>query len=530
MVHGWTLNFLSQPRLIWLQPHTGSVLYALLLLFPLLLVLGGAPLFDVDEGAFSQATRELLVSGDWWHTTLNGEPRFDKPIGVYWLQALSVWAWGLNEFALRLPSALSGWLLALVCAQFTAHRLGLLAGAATGVILVTSAGFGLIFRAATADALLNLLIVLTALDLWRFAETGRKWPLRRSFLWVGLGLLVKGPVAAVVPAATFVLWSITNQRWSSLRAAISDLPGWALMFAVAGPWYAYALNRHGMAFVDGFFLRHNLQRFSGMLEGHGGGFFYYLLVLPVLCMPWTPLVVAGLAKLTYWWRDGLGRYLLVWAGFVFVFFSLSGTKLPHYVLYGFTPLAIFAGHSLAVSSHLLRRWTWAGLFFWLATLASVPQWAVQHAKQIEDPFYSALLRDAAAAPWELAAGLVLLLLAAAAVPLKPSFALWRLILAGVLVSAFTAYRVIPWWAETLQGPVRQAALALRAQHPAAKVVQWQLNLPSMGVYLQATVARRLPQSGEWTLTRRDRMTHADKVLMGPVFFEERGVVLLGPAP
>ena len=155
----------------------GASSYALLLLFPLLLALGSAPLFDVDEGAFSQATRELLASGDWWHTTLNGEARFDKPIGVYWLQAMSVWALGLNEFALRLPSALSGWLLALVCAQFTAHRLGLLAGAATGVVIVTSAGLGLIFRAATADALLNLLIVLAVLDAWRFVEAGSHTPL-----------------------------------------------------------------------------------------------------------------------------------------------------------------------------------------------------------------------------------------------------------------------------------------------------------------------------------------------------------------
>jgi 4-amino-4-deoxy-L-arabinose transferase-like glycosyltransferase len=508
----------------------GASSYALLLLFPLLLALGSAPLFDVDEGAFSQATRELLASGDWWHTTLNGEARFDKPIGVYWLQAMSVWALGLNEFALRLPSALSGWLLALVCAQFTAHRLGLLAGAATGVVIVTSAGLGLIFRAATADALLNLLIVLAVLDAWRFVEAGSHTPLRRAYLWVGLGLLVKGPVAVVVPAATFVLWAVSCQRWGSLRSAVFDGPGWALLLAVAVPWYAYALNRHGMAFVDGFFLRHNLQRFSGILEGHGGGFFYYLLVLPVLCMPWTPLVVAGLARLPHWWRDGLGRYLLIWAAFVFVFFSLSGTKLPHYVLYGFAPLAIFAGCSLATASHALRRWTWAGLFVWLAALASVPQWVVQHAEQIKDPLYSALLRGSSGAPWELAAGLILLLLAAASVPLKPSFTLWRLFLAGVLISAFTAFRVIPWWAETLQGPVRQAALALRAQHPGAKVVQWQLNLPSMGVYLQSTVARRLPQSGEWTLTRRDRMTEADAALMGPVFFEERGVVLLGPAP
>src|SRR4051794_41411660 len=91
---------------------TRRIAWALALALPLLWQLGGVPLFDVDEGAFSEATREMLASGDWGHTTLNGAARFDKPIGVYWLQAASVHAFGLNEFALRLPSALSIWAMA----------------------------------------------------------------------------------------------------------------------------------------------------------------------------------------------------------------------------------------------------------------------------------------------------------------------------------------------------------------------------------------------------------------------------------
>lgn len=521
---------LTWPKFHQLTMVARPFAYAMLLLLPLLLGLGSAPLFDVDEGAFSQATRELLSSGDWLHTTLNGEARFDKPIGVYWLQALSVWMFGLNEFALRLPSALSGWILALACAQFSAQRMGLLAGAAAGVILVSAAGFQLIFRAATADALLNLLIVLTALDVWRFVQTGGRMPLRRAYLWVGLGLLVKGPVAVLVPAATFVLWCIASKRWDRLRSSVSDPSAWALLLAVAAPWYIYALNRHGMAFVDGFFLRHNLQRFSGVLEGHSGSLLYYVLALPVLSMPWTPLMVAALAKCSHWWRDSLGRYLLVWSAFVLVFFSLSGTKLPHYMLYGFTPLAMLAAYLLSTSSQTLRRWTWATLFLWIAVMAALPVWVVQHADRIADPFYRSLLLNASSPPWASAAGLTCVLLLSAAVPLKAKFSIWRLLAAGVLVSAFTAYQVLPWWAQALQGPVREAAWALRQHAPDAKVVQWQLNLPSFGVYFQGMVARRLPTSGEWTLTRRDRLTQAQAALMGPVFFEERGLVLLGPAP
>ena len=83
--------------------------WALLLALLLGLGLGQVPLFDVDEGAFAEATRETLASGDWGHTTLNGEARWDKPILIYWLQAASVSLFGLNEAALRLPSALATW-------------------------------------------------------------------------------------------------------------------------------------------------------------------------------------------------------------------------------------------------------------------------------------------------------------------------------------------------------------------------------------------------------------------------------------
>ena len=86
--------------------------------------LGAAPLFDVDEGAFSEATREMLASGDWGHTTLNGEPRFDKPILVYWFQAASVAVFGLHEWSLRLPSALAMWVWCLATAWFVWPRWG----------------------------------------------------------------------------------------------------------------------------------------------------------------------------------------------------------------------------------------------------------------------------------------------------------------------------------------------------------------------------------------------------------------------
>src|SRR5436190_19018388 len=87
-------------------------------------MLGAAPLFDVDEGAFSQATMEMFQRGDFLSTYLNGEPRYDKPILVYWLQALGVALIGPSEWAFRLPSAICASLWALITYLFVKHHYG----------------------------------------------------------------------------------------------------------------------------------------------------------------------------------------------------------------------------------------------------------------------------------------------------------------------------------------------------------------------------------------------------------------------
>lgn len=541
--------------------------YAALLLVPLLLGLAATPLFDVDEGAFSEATREMVVSGDWGHTTLNGEDRFDKPIGVYWLQAASVTVFGAGPFAFRLPSALSGWVLALALASFAAARWGRQAGALAGVMAVTSFGLMAIFRAATADALLNLLLVLAGLDLWRFIESGHKAPLRRAYAWVGLGLLVKGPVAALVPGAAFLVWVLSSRRWDRLRQAALDGWGWCLLLAIAVPWYAYALQRHGMAFVDGFLLRHNLQRFSGPMEGHGGSLLYYLAALPLLAMPWLPLLALVAARARRAWREPLPRYLLGWGGFVLVFFSLSGTKLPHYVLYGFAPFLLLMARELAQSGPRLRTVTWVFVLTWTVFMAWLPWQAQASAAGLQDPFYKALLAGSPAPQ----PGLPLLVMGLmfVLVFMPVGLRIGRLVLsagrpggatgpdgnplaelplyggeaaklglagAALVLAGFIASWAVPWWGEALQGPVQRAAAAAAdaqgarraAGLPAATVVQYRIHQPSFAVALGQEAPRRDPAPGEMALTRRDRMTGADS--QRPVLFEERGLVLLGPAP
>jgi 4-amino-4-deoxy-L-arabinose transferase-like glycosyltransferase len=527
-------------RLFWL--------WAAALLLLCTLGLGRAPLFDVDEGAFSEASREMLASGDWGHTTLNGADRFDKPILVYWLQAGSAALLGQTEFALRLPSALCTWAWALALALFARPRWGLRTALLAGTLLVSSLGVLLIGRAATADALLNLLVTLATLDLWRWAEARHKAPaptpvvhklarslghapsgeaaiaklfvaaasaslaatpvLRRAALWIGLGLLAKGPVALLVPGAALILWCLFSKQWRLILDAARDPWAWAIVIAVAAPWYSYALWRHGQAFIDGFFVKHNLARYAGALEGHGGGLAYYIVVLPLLLLPWSALLGPMVWRPSRLWAEALPRFLLLWALFVLVFFSFSGTKLPHYLLYGFSPVLLLAARWLAELDDILprARLRLAGvangaaagsgtpsrpdrpdvkpqsfmlpvlllsMLGLLALAAGLPLALPGIAAGQSDLLYRSLLGTAvdpgvlARELWiglGLAAALVLAAgfwpaRSAAALRLTPST---RAALAGAVTALALAWLVLPWWGERLQAPVKDAALLARA--------------------------------------------------------------------
>ncbi len=466
--------------------------------------LGAAPLFDVDEGAFAEATREMLASGDFGFTTLNGAVRFDKPILVYWLQAASVSTLGLSEAALRLPSALCAWGWCVAVARFGWRRAGPAAAMLAGTIAATSVGVLVIGRAATADALLDLLLALAGLDAWRHLESGRAAPLRRMYLWIGLGLLAKGPVALLVPAAAAFVWCAASGAWRRFWRAAFDPAGWAILLAVAAPWYAYALHRHGWAFVDGFLVRHNVARYTTPLEGHGGSLLYYAAMLPVMLLPWSPLLAPIAWRARALWREPLPRFLLGWAAFVLVFFSLSGTKLPHYVLYGATPLFLLGARVARDAGRAARIATLATTATLLAVVGLLPWLADVVAPRIPDPVVRALLLAGLAGPraaLPIVASVAALAWAAASIRLRAfpgRAAAGAAALAVVVVAVGT-----PWLADALQGPVKRTAVAARAfPEP---IVQWRLHTPSFAVYRERIAPRGEPAPGELAFTRADRL-------------------------
>lgn len=485
-------------------------IYAAFLLLIVLAGLGKSLLFDVDEGAFTEATREMLVSGDWGHTTLNGADRFDKPIGVYWLQALSAKLWGLNEFGLRFPSAISGWIASLALAQFALTRWGSRAGLTAGLIAVTSLGPWAMARTATADALLGMLFVLIFLDLARAILDRHLMAGRRVALWMGLGLLVKGPVAIVLPAGTLFIYSLLHpQARSFVFGLLRDIYAWIILLTVAVPWYAYAFWRHGQAFIDGFILKHNVDRFVGSLEGHSGHWAYFLVALPVLWMPWSGLFLKSFSNIRSQWQDDFLKLSWVWFGFVFCFFSIANTKLPHYLLYAEPAVCLLLTYASLKASDRTWLFSMGIALVGFVVLLGLPHYLKSHTSEISDVFYKSLALNATSPQllvWLFALPLVLFVGEGIHYFIRPQLAsagfkrgdLWLLNFSVFQVIVMALF-VLPWWSQTLQSPVHDLALKLK-ENPST-VVQWGVHLPSFATYREQAAPRREPQAGELALVK-----------------------------
>jgi 4-amino-4-deoxy-L-arabinose transferase-like glycosyltransferase len=503
-----------------LLPAAPLLLVAAAVYVGLFLGLDDFPLFDVDEGAFSEATREMLERGDFITTYLNGQLRFDKPILTYWLQALSVSLFGVGEFAFRLPSALaaSAWVGAILL--FARRHADAGTGYAAALIAATTVGVCAIGRGATADALLNLLLALAMFDIYRYQVQPLARYRYRVFLWMGLGLLTKGPVALVVPfAASGAAFALHGQSRLWWRAVLDPL-GWAILLAVAGPWYLAEYLREGNAFLAGFFMRHNVERFLSPLQGHSGTLFYYAPTILLLLLPHTGLFLRVLPRLRRWRATPLDTLLWCWFGFVFIFFSLAGTKLPHYLLYGVTPLfVLMAMHRHTLESRLLAFLPPLLLLAFVVALPHALYW-------LGPGIGNAYVREALTRPgvfgggWQLAASA--LLLAVLALAMAPGAVLWpKLAAAGLVCSVAVVTLLVPAVGALQQGPVREAALLARSANLAVRT--WHFNVPSFSVYRGAVTERAtVPRPGEVLLTRSDELPALGQV---QVLYRKGGVVL-----
>ena len=319
----------------------------------LLPFLGMFPLIDPDEPVYGQTAREMLLASDWLSPRIYGQFWYDKPPLFYWLEMISYSLFGISEYSSRLPSAVMG--LATVGTVYIQCRAIFNKHIAfrAAVVLITSLGFMYIGKAAITDMTLLFTLTLTMFAFYRKQYY-------TAYLGCGLSLLAKGPIGYAFPALIMLLYIILTKQLRLLKEM--KIPsGILLAFLVGLPWYVAMYAVHGSDFLDTFIGYHNIIRFAAPEHPGKNSFFFFIPVVLGSMMPWTGALFQAMYRIlrnNSPYKDGL-LFCLIWALFIFAFFSASKTQLVTYIAPLFPPLAVILGwytYALKRLGSLPRLW------------------------------------------------------------------------------------------------------------------------------------------------------------------------------
>jgi len=355
--------------------------------------LGGAVLFDEDEPKNARCGVEMHQRGEWVVPTFNDELRSHKPVLLYWAMRASYAALGVSEFSARLPSALAGIAIVVMCYHLARLLFDRTTGLLASLLLASALMFAVLMRASTPDGVLMVSSTAALLAFVAGVATRRggsfaggpplasfRLPLPHAvamYLAMGVAVLAKGPIGVLLPLWAICLYGLFGEpvdpgrepdpnqpAWRRLLAwlAASAAPGrwlrgaWSirmplgllLVAAVAAPWYVAVSLRTGGDWLTGFLGTHNVGRFANAMEGHGGPPYYYVVAVlagffPASCF--LPVAVVGATGERRRMTDRAQPYafgLAVIAAWL-TFFSAAATKLPNYVIPCYVGLAVVTG-------------------------------------------------------------------------------------------------------------------------------------------------------------------------------------------
>jgi 4-amino-4-deoxy-L-arabinose transferase-like glycosyltransferase len=313
--------------------------------------LGGAALFEPDEGRNAEKAREILLLDDWVTPHENFVPVLDKPIFYYWLVAFSFTIFGISEWSARLPSVLAAIGSIAVVYRFSRIQLGRWESLWSPLVLVTALEFFLLSRIVILDMTLTFFVTVALYSFYFAAnaesESARKFHCLLMYVALAIGTLVKGLIGLILPGMVYFFYLLFAQKWSVLKKMYL-VPGALIYISVVAPWYLWNNHRNPgylrYYFWDEHFVRYLTEEFNRSEK-----WYYFLLVLGVGFLPWTllsPLSVRHLFKNF----DDKNLFLTLWASLPVLFFSLSASKLPHYILPTFPALAMITARAV-VDTH-----------------------------------------------------------------------------------------------------------------------------------------------------------------------------------
>jgi len=325
------------------------LLVGLLSLILLFSFLGQTSVFQVAEARNAECAKEMMENHNWVVPTFNGDLRTDKPALEYFGMIAAYLVFGVNEASARFFSALCGLLVVLATFWFTRRHWGEKAALWSSLVLLSSLHAILQFRLATPDP---YLILCHTLSLFLFYEgwVSRQWKwFAGMYVFLGLGMLAKGPVGVLLPALTVGLFLLLTKAFTWKNIALLK-PWWGIFLVLlfSFPWYWAVHEQTGGKWTRGFFLEHNLERFNDGLQGHGGPFVLTLVFVLAGMLPFSVFVVRAIK--TTWKKRKEDRLLLfaaVSAAVVVVFYAFSHTKLINYTSPAYPFLAIVLGYFIS---------------------------------------------------------------------------------------------------------------------------------------------------------------------------------------
>ncbi|MEH1796950.1 ArnT family glycosyltransferase [Nostoc sp.] len=350
--------------------------------------LGNTGLIDETEPLFAEASRQMFVTGDWITPFFNGDTRFDKPALIYWCQAIAYHMIGVNEWAVRLPSAIAAF--GLICLAFytvqwyltkqdeleqvsrptrrylTSFTAAALMALNPETIIWARTGVSdMLLTGCMASALLCFFLGYAGKDGaggWGLG-TGKqgiagsreefsqsrseanspfpnKWYLAFYVLIAG-AILTKGPVGIVLPGLIVGAFLLYVGRFREVLREMRLLVGMLIILGLSVPWYALVIWRNGWNYINSFFGYHNLERFTEVVNGHSAPWYFYFIVVLLGFAPCSVYIPVAVVRLKFWqrshWRSverfqQFGLFAWFWFASIFGFFCIAVTKLPSYVL------------------------------------------------------------------------------------------------------------------------------------------------------------------------------------------------------
>jgi len=324
-------------------------------------------IYILDEAKNAECAREMMVSGDFIMPYFNGQLRTDKPPLHYFFMILSYKIFGVSAFSARFFSVVFGALTILISFMFCRKYLGEKAGWITALVLLSSLHFNFQMRMSVPDPYLIFFMSGSFMCFYTFLIEKEKFWIMLMYLCFGLGVLTKGPLAIALPGLIMLVFLIMTKRftWSMIHSF--QIPaGIIIVLLISLPWYWLNYQASDGLWTEGFFFKHNLQRFSDTMEGHGG---FFLLPLIMVIIGLLPLGIFCIQAMFLAWKRRANEALLyslcIVLGII-IFFSFSQTKLPNYTTPAYPFIAILIGFFLSELQGMnvsLKKVKWAYGFY-----------------------------------------------------------------------------------------------------------------------------------------------------------------------